>query len=414
MREIRTMKHTNTIIIGGGQAGLAMGRCLTDHEIEHVILERGRIGERWRSERWDSLRMLTPNWQSRLPHWHYTGKDPDAFMTMSEFIRHLEGYARSFGAPIQTGTKVTAVERIGDGRFRVATDKGVWVAANVVIATGFCDIPRVPDFAAGVPSHVLQLVPSKYRNPQQLPDGDVLVVGASATGLQIADELAEAGRSVTLAVGTHIRVPRRYRGKDILYWMDAMGAFAAPADPAEERKMPPPQLVGTPENRDLDVGVLQDKGVRLSGRAVAVRGERVLFADNLQDTVAAADSQLSQLLAKIDGYIDSTGTDAPAAEPGAARPIEPRDGPSELDLGAENIRTIVWATGYERRYAWLKIPVLDERGEIRHDGGITSVAGLYVHGMRQRRKYSNLIDGVGRDAEDLSRHLAERMLDNAA
>jgi putative flavoprotein involved in K+ transport len=409
------MKHTNTIIIGGGQAGLAMGRCLAEHGIEHVILERGRIGERWRSERWDSLRMLTPNWQSRLPHWHYTGEHPDAFMTMSEFIRHLEGYARSFEAPVQTGTNVTAVERMGDGRFRVATDKGVWMAANVVVATGFCDTPRIPDIAAAVPPHVFQLVPPKYRNPRQLPDGDVLVVGGSATGLQIADELAEAGRKVTLAVGTHIRLPRRYRGKDILYWMDAMGAFAAPADPAEERKSPPPQLVGTPENRDLDVGVLQDKGVRLTGRAVAIRGDRILFADNLHDTVAAADAQLSQLLAKIDGFIDSTGAEAPAADPGAAMPIELHAAPTEIDLAAENIRTIVWATGYERRYPWLKVSVLDERGEIRHDGGVTPVAGLYLLGIRfQRRKGSNLIDGVGRDAEDLSRHLADRMHDKAA
>ncbi|MHC4227835.1 MAG: NAD(P)-binding domain-containing protein, partial [Planctomycetota bacterium] len=255
------MKHTDTVIIGGGQAGLAMSCCLTEYQIDHVILERGRVGERWRSERWDSLRLLTPNWQSRLPHFHYDGSDPDAFMTMPEFIRHLEHYAESFEAPVQAGTTVQVVERLDNGRFRVATDNGDWSANNVVVATGFCDTPRVPAFSAAMPGNIVQIVPSDYRNPSQVPQGGVLVVGASATGLQIADELAEAGRKVTLAVGTHVRVPRRYRGKDILYWMDAMGAFNAPADPAEERKSPPPQLVGTPENRDLDLGGLQKKGV---------------------------------------------------------------------------------------------------------------------------------------------------------
>ena len=409
------MKHTDAIIIGGGQAGLAMSRCLTGYGIDHVVLERGRVGERWRSERWDSLRLLTPNWHSRLPHWHYEGEHPDDFMTMPEFIRHLERYAQSFEAPVQTGTTVRAVERLVGGRYRVATDKGEWAANNVVIATGFCDRPRVPGFADAVPGDIFQLVPSNYRNPAQLPDGDVLVVGASATGLQIADELAEAGRAVTLAVGTHIRVPRRYRGKDILYWMDTMGAFAAPADPAEERKSPPPQLVGTPENRDLDVGVLQNKGVRLTGRAVAIRGDRVYFADDLKDKVAAADVQMMQLLAKIDEFIDSTDSEARAVEPDTPEPIKPRSAPTEIDLREDDIRTVVWATGYERRYPWLKIPVLDDRGEIRHVGGVTPEPGLYVLGIRfQRRKDSNLIDGVGRDAEDLSRHLADRTLNKAA
>jgi putative flavoprotein involved in K+ transport len=409
------MKHTDAIIIGGGTAGLAMSRCLTGYGIDHVVLERGRVGERWRSERWDSLRLLTPNWHSRLPHWHYEGEHPDDFMTMLEFIRHLERYAQSFEAPVQTGTTVRAVERLVDGRYRVATDKGEWAANNVVIATGFCDRPRVPGFADAVPGDIFQLVPSNYRNPAQLPDGNVLVVGASATGLQIADELAEAGRAVTLAVGTHIRVPRRYRGRDILYWMDAMGAFAAPADPAEERKSPPPQLVGTPENRDLDVGVLQNKGVRLTGRAVAIRGDRVYFADDLKDKVAAADVQMMQLLARIDGFIESSDSEARAPEPDAPKPVKPRSAPTEIDLREDGIRTVVWATGYERRYPWLKIPVLDDRGEIRHVGGVTPEPGLYVLGIRfQRRKDSNLIDGVGRDAEDLSRHLAERTLTKAA
>ncbi len=409
------MKHTDAIIIGGGQAGLAMSRCLTEYGIDHVVLERGRVGERWRSERWDSLRMLTPNWQSRLPHWHYEGEHPDDFMTMPDIIRHLERYAQSFEAPVQTGTTVRAVERLVGGRYRVSTDKGEWAANNVVIATGFCDRSRVPDFADAVPGDIFQLVPSNYRNSAQLPDGDVLVVGASATGLQIADELAEAGRAVTLAVGTHVRVPRRYRGKDILYWMDTMGAFAAPADPAEERKSPPPQLVGTPENRDLDLGVLQNKGVRLTGRAVAIRGHRVIFADDLKDKVARADAQMMQLLAKIDDFIVSTGSFGEAPEPDSPAPIEPHPAPTEIDLHADKIRTVVWATGYERRYPWLKIPVLNDRGEIRHVGGVTPEPGLYVLGIRfQRRKNSNLIDGVGRDAEDLSKHLADRMLNKAA
>jgi putative flavoprotein involved in K+ transport len=240
-------------------------------------------------------------------------------------------------------------------------------------------------------------------------------VGASATGLQIADELAEAGRKVTLAVGTHVRVPRRYRGKDILYWMDTMGAFNAPADPAEERKTPPPQLVGTPENRDLDLGGLQTKGVRLVGRATSAQGDWVYFADNLKAKVEAADSQMIELLKKIDGFIVSSGALAPASDLASITTVEVSESPTEIDLQAENIRIVVWATGYERRYPWLKVPVLDEHGEITHECGVTSESGLYVLGMRfQRSKGSNLIDGVGRDAEALSRHLAERFRDKVA
>jgi putative flavoprotein involved in K+ transport len=409
------MKHTDTVIIGGGQAGLAMSRCLIEYQIDHVILERGRVGERWRSERWDSLRLLTPNWQSRLPHFHYNGSHPDAFMTMPEFIRHLERYAESFEAPVQAGTDVQIVERLNSGRFRIATDNGDWSAQNVVVATGFCDTPRVPAISAAMPSSIVQLVPSDYRNPSHVPQGGVLVVGASATGLQIAGELAEAGRKVTLAVGTHVRAPRRYRGKDILFWMDAMGAFNTPADPAEERKTPPPQLVGTPENHDLDLGVLQKKGVRLVGRATSAQGGRVYFADDLNAKVETADSQMMELLAKIDGFIESSGALAPAADHDSITAVNVRTAPAVIDLRTENIRTVVWSTGYERRYPWLKLPALDDRGEIRHDGGVTPEPGLYVLGIRfQRTKGSNLLDYVGRDAEVLSKHIAERFRDKAA
>jgi len=394
---------------------LAMSRCLTEYQINHIILERGRIGERWRSERWDSLRLLTPNWQSRLPYYHYSGKYPDNFMTMPEFIRHLEHYAESFEASVQTGTSVKSVERFNNQHFRIVTNNGIWLAQNVVVATGFCDTPRIPRFSAALSNDIVQIVPSDYRNPSQVPQGNVLVVGASATGLQIADELVESGRKVTLAVGRHIRVPRRYRGKDILYWMDAMGAFNAKADPAEERKMPPPQLVGTPENQNLDLGGLQKKGVLLVGRATSAQDYQVCFANDLKTNVQTADAQMMELLARIDGFIESSVAIAPAADPDSNTPVKVHETPSDINLRAENIKSVVWATGYKRHYPWLKVPVLDDCGEIRHEGGVTHEPGLYVLGIRfQRTKGSNLIDGVGRDAKALSGHLAARFLDKVA
>jgi putative flavoprotein involved in K+ transport len=409
------MSYTDTIIIGGGQAGLAMSRCLTERRIDHLVLERGRVGERWRSERWDSLRLLTPSWFSRLPHWHYTGGDPDGYMTMPEVIDYFEGYARSFRAPIRTGTKVLSVERLVPGRFRVTTDRGVWTTRNVVIATGFCDRPYVPPLGEGLADDVHQVVPTRYRNPSALPQGGVLIVGASATGAQLAEELSEAGRRVSIAVGTHVRLPRRYRGKDILWWMEMMGGFRAAADPADERKTPPPQLVGRPDHRSLDLGLLQDRGVRLLGRAVAADGHALRFAEDLQETIDSADGQMLQTLDGIDAFAAAMDLDRDGAANDRPTRIRPLPGPTEVDLRAEGISTVIWATGYRRSYPWLKVPVLDERGEIRQRGGITPEPGLYVLGIRfQRRKNSNFIDGVGNDAEELSRHLAERLRDVAA
>jgi putative flavoprotein involved in K+ transport len=378
------MKHTDTVIIGGGQAGLAMSRCLLERGIDHIVLEKGRIAQRWRDERWDSLRLL------------------------SEFIRYLESYAESFEAPIQTGTTVERVERISGDRLRVATNRGKWSARNVVIATGFCDVPRVPSFAQEIPSDIEQMVPSEYRRPSQLPDGNVLIVGASATGAQIADELNAAGREVTLAVGTHVRLPRRYRGRDILTWMVDMGAFRAPAEPAEERLSPPPQLVGGPDNRNLDLGELQAAGVHLVGRATAAERDRIFFANDLAETLQKADTGLTQLLGKIDGYIEANVSGSVPA----AQDIPPVKCPHAMDqvvFEDAGIKSIIWATGYERKFPWLKLPILDERGDIRHEQGITPEAGVVVLGMRfQITKGSNLIDGVGADAEVLADYLATR------
>jgi putative flavoprotein involved in K+ transport len=406
------MQRTNTIIIGGGQAGLATSRCLGDRGIDHVVLERGQIAQSWRTERWDSLRLLTPNWQSRLPGWSYQGGDPNGYMTMPETIAYLERYAASFDAPVQTDTSVMSVERIGLG-FKVATDRGVWLAGNVVVATGYCGKPNVPAMADDLYEHILQMVPTRYRNPNQLPEGGVLVVGASASGLQLAEEIQASGRPVTLAVGRHIRLPRSYRGRDIMWWLDRMGVLDETIDEVysveASRSQPSLQLVGRPDHETLDLGVLQDSGVRLVGRARAVSGSRVLFTDDLAASTAEADAKLARILLRVDSYIDQG--DFPASVPAAEKipPVNPAPAPTAIDLDAAGINTVLWATGFNRSYPWLKVPVLDERGEIRHHGGVTPVPGLYVIGLNfLRRRKSTYIDGVGDDARDLAAHIAGR------
>jgi putative flavoprotein involved in K+ transport len=404
------MRRTDVVVVGGGQAGLAMSRSLADRGIAHVVLERGRVAERWRSERWESLRLLTPSWQSRLPGWSYRGADPDRFMTRLEVVEYLDGYARSFAAPVETGVTVTALERMGAG-FRVTTDRGVWSAAAVVVATGHCDLPFVPPVAAGLPRDIWQVVPTRYRNPAQLPRGGVLVVGASATGVQLAAELQRSDRQVTLAVGKHVRMPRRYRERDIQWWLDAAGIlderWDAVADLEAARRAPSLQLVGTDDHRTLDLDVLRRLGVRLAGRVEGVEGSRVVFADDLAATLAAADARLARLLRRIDVHAErSRAAAAPPPEPIA--PIRVPRAPTAIDLRAEGIRSVVWATGYRRSYPWLRVPVLDRRGEIVHQGGVTPEPGLYVLGLQfLRHRNSSFLDGVGRDALALAAHLTE-------
>ena len=408
------MRRTETVVIGGGQAGLAMSRCLTDAGVDHVVLERGRVAERWRSGSWDSLRLLTPNWQSRLPGFRYDGPDPDGYMAVPEVVDYLDRYARSFRAPVEEDTTVLAVERAGAG-YRVATDRGAWAASSVVIATGHCDTPYVPPLARSLPDDVVQVVPGRYRSPRQLPEGGVLVVGASSTGAQLADEIHASGRPVTLAVGRHTRLPRTYRGRDILWWLDAMGVFDEAADQvfdlAISRGQPSLQLVGRPDRATLDLPTLQGRGVRLVGRAAGAEGDRVAFADDLVVQTVAADARLARLVQRIDVFAARTGLDAEVGPPEPFQPFFwPAEAPASIDLRAEGIRTVVWATGFRRLYPWLKVPVLDARGEIRHEGGVTPLPGLYVIGLYfLRRRKSSFIDGVGRDAMDLTTHLAAHL-----
>jgi putative flavoprotein involved in K+ transport len=405
------MWHTDAIIIGAGQAGLAMSRCLRELGIDHVVLERGRVAERWHSERWDSLRLLTPNWMSRLPGWAYQGADPDGFMTAAEVAAYLEQYANASSVPVVTGTAVQSVRRVPEG-YRVDSDHGAWNAPCVVLATGHCDVPSVPGMARCLPASIRQIAPSAYRNPGELPDGGVLVVGASASGLQLAEEIQRSGRQVTISVSRHTRLPRLYRGRDIMWWLDQYGILeddaAATSDLRAARSYPSMQLVGRPDRSNLDLGVLRDIGVRLIGRVTGIEDDVVSVNNNLAEAVAGSHARMERLLKRIDIFADAVG--APA-ETWPARLVFDAS-PSSLELAANDIRTVVWATGFSRNYRWLHVPVLDASGEIIHSGGVTPSPGLFVIGLRfLRRRDPSFIGAVSDDATEvaarLERHLRQ-------
>jgi putative flavoprotein involved in K+ transport len=401
------VERVQTVIIGGGPAGLATSQCLGAAGVSHVVLERGRLAERWRSERWDSLRLLTPNWMTRLPGRPAVAADPDGFMTAAEVVAHLEDYVRDFDLPVREHTSVERCNRIG-WLFRVTTDRGVLLADQVVVATGATGVPHVPGLAARLDPRITQLHARDYRRPAQLPKGGVLVVGAAASGVQIADELARDGRDVTLAVGRHTRLPRRYRGRDIHGWLDDLGVLDRPAatfpDRAAGERDPSLQLVGRPTHEDLDLATLQAAGVRLVGRVVQADDTRVTFADDLAVELAAADDRLGRLLDRIDAHVAATAVTRPPAD--RPRPVPHPLAPAVLDLEAEDVTTIVWATGYRRAHPWLELDVLDERGEIVHHDGATDVPGLHVIGMPlTRRRNSTYLGGIGIDAALLAREL---------
>lgn len=411
------MQRIDTIVIGGGQAGLAMSRCLTDQGRDHLVIERGRPGERWRSQTWDSLRLLTPNWMTRLPGRPYGGSDPEGFMTRDEFVSLLEGYAGSFDAPVHTETSVRSVEPAGDGGFAVRTDQGTWLARHVVIATGDAQTPQLPAFASAIDPTIEQVTTATYRNPAQLPDGGVLVVGASASGVQLADELRRSGRDVVLAVGNHSRLPRRYRGIDIMWWLDRSGSLDRTVDeerdPYTASRQPSSQLIGRRPGQggsgDLDLLTLHRSGVRLAGRLVAADGSRASFADDLAETTADAAERLDRTLCTLDRYAEESGLAPELFEPHRPEPVPVVTPPTEIDLRTAGISTVLWATGYRRSYPWLQVPVLDQRGEIQQRYGITDTAGLYTLGLRlQRRRKSHFIDGVGDDARFIADHIAGR------
>ena len=400
--------RTTTVIVGAGHAGLAMSRRLTERSIDHVVLERGEVANSWRTERWPSLRLLTPNWQTTLPDYAYDGDDPDGFMAVAEVVDTIAQYAKHVDAPVQTNTAVASVRVRSDG-YRVTTDQGVWDAPTVVLATGACNRASIPACAESVPAAVTQLTPiGGYTHPDALPDGGVLVVGGSATGAQLAHEIHLSGRPVTLATGELVRMPRTYRGRDIFYWMDQAGLLDERYDEVDDiaraRRVPSPQLVGTPERHSLDLNTLRAVGVRIVGKLGGVLDGRAQFAGGLANIAKLSDLKMHRMLNTID---EAAGFDRDDSLRPAATVVDD-DTPLGLDLTSGEIQTIVWATGYAPDYSWLDVPVLDTKGRLKHDGGVvTDAPGLYVLGLPfLRRRRSTFLHGARGDTADLAAHLA--------
>ncbi len=407
-----------SIVIGAGHAGLAMSRCLADRSIDHVVLERGAVANSWKTERWDSLRLLTPNWQSRLPGFGYEGEDPDGFRDMAETIAFIERYAEVISAPVETHTTVTSLRSVDEG-YEVTTDRGVWSARTVVIASGACNLPNVPALADLVPPEIATLTALEYRNPDQLAEGRVMVVGASATGTQIAAEVHRSGRPVTLSVGEHVRVPRVYRGVDIKWWMDRCGVLDehyTEYDNLERvRNLPSPQLAGSDDRHTVDLNSLTDIGVKLIGRLAGINDGNAQFSGSLPNQCVLSDLKMNRLLDRIDEWVTENGLDETVEPPHRFEPTRfEASPPLGLSLTSGEIRTIIWATGFRPDHSWVDVPVFDRKGRIRHDGGVVEAPGMYLMGIPfLRRRKSSLIDGAGDDARDLSAHLAS-FLDGAS
>jgi putative flavoprotein involved in K+ transport len=405
------MEHASAVVIGAGHAGLAASHFLTERSIDHVVLERGEVANSWRRERWDSLRLLTPNWQSRLPGHYYDGPDPDGYMTTGEVTEFIEHFAKVSNSPVRTGENVTSVRRADVG-YHVTTSLREISCRTAVVASGACNEPVVPQFRDAVPASVEQLTPFDYREPAGLPDGGVLVVGASATGVQLAAELQRSGRPVTLSVGEHVRLPRTYRGRDVLWWMDASGLWDQRHDELEDltraRRLPSPQLVGTPDRATVDLNALTSMGVELVGRWAAVRDGRALFSGGLRNALSLADLKMDRLLDTFDEWAATDARSAPLGPPERfARTRIPESARLQLDLRSGEIRTIVWATGFRPDYSWLQVPVVDAKGQLQHDGGVVESPGLYALGLPVlRRRKSTFIYGIEADAREVIDHLA--------
>jgi putative flavoprotein involved in K+ transport len=400
-------RSVDVAIIGGGQAGLSTSWYLKQAEVDHVVLEAGRVAETWRSRRWDSFCLVTPNWTVQLPGAKYSGSDPDGFMLLAELVDYFQSYANSFEAPLEEDSTVTKLEASG-GEFLLTLASGAIKARSVVVATGAYQRPHRPAGAESIPDGVTQLFAEEYSNPAGLPPGAVLVVGSGQTGCQLAEELHQSGRRVFLACGRCVWVPRRLQGRDILWWMIESGFMDRTPD-----KLPSPlaRLLGNPQatghdgGRDLNFRVLHETGVELLGRYVGADGSTLHFADDLAASVDFGDARLGDFLKFVATYCAANGTTAPTVEMPPPLRIKTR---TELDITRDGIGSVIWTSGYRPDYGWVKFPVVDEMGFPVQTDGRTSVPGLYFMGVHWMRKgKSSILYGVGEDAEIVARQIVE-------
>jgi putative flavoprotein involved in K+ transport len=402
-----TIKHVETLIIGGGQAGLTMSHRLSQRGRPHLVLERHRIAERWRTERWNGLRFQFPNWSVRLPDFPFPHNDPDGFTTSAAIVDFITAYAARVAAPVRCGVEVTALRRGDTSGFVAETSQGPIAASHVVVATGPYQRAVVPDLPIG--DSVFQVHASRYRDPSQPPPGAVLVVGSGASGAQIAEELLRTGRRVYLCVGEHRRMPRRYRGHDLIRWLELMGLDQTPV----EQRGPSaalPLITGAYGGHTIDLRRFAADGVTLLGRLRAVDDGVLHFADDLAQSLAKGDAAYGGFLDLVDAYAARAHPDSPLepeARIGLPEPACVSAPIRSLDLSASGISTVLWSTGYGFDFSWLHLPVLNERGEPRHRHGITDVPGLYFLGLQWLSKMSSsFLSGVGDDAARLADHIA--------
>ncbi|MCR6735102.1 MAG: MSMEG_0569 family flavin-dependent oxidoreductase [Afipia sp.] len=405
-------QHYRVIVIGGGQAGLAMSYHLSRNNIDHVVLEKNTIAHAWKTQRWDAFCLVTPNWQCQLPGFSYPGNDPKGFMLRDDIVAYVENYAKKISAPVREGVAVTRLKREEDGRFLLTTTSGEMSADQIVLAVGGYHIPNIPRMAERIDTSITQIHSSAYRNPGQLPPGDFLVVGSGQSGCQIAEDLHLAGRKVHLAVGSAPRCPRVYRGRDAVEWLDDLGQYDLPVDKhslkEKVRKNANHYLTGRDGGRDIDLRKFALEGMRLYGRLQDIKNGVLTFADDLIADLDNADRVYNGICGLIDDHISKAGIEAPAGA--HYEPVwQPSGIPTELNLANSNIKSIIWTTGFRSDWSWIELPMFDGAGYPTHTRGITSVDGAYVLGLPWLYTWgSGRFVGVGRDAEYIAASIVQK------
>ncbi len=395
--------HTPVAVIGGGQAGLSVSHFLKRHGLDHVVLEKHRIGHSWRSDRWDSFCLVTPNWQCRLPEFAYPGSDPDGFMVKNDIVRYIEAFAERVRPPIREGVAVTSLSRRPDGTFALSTTAGAFTASNVVVAVSGYHLPQIPRQAERLPESIKQIHSSGYKNPDQLPEGAILVVGTGQSGCQIAEDLHLAGRRVHVSLGSAPRSPRNYRGRDAIAWLADMGQYAMTVANHPKgkgvRRQANHYMTGRDGGREIDLRRFAAEGMGLHGRLDDIRGNLLTFKPDLRAKLDAADEVYLGIRAMIDRHIAENAIEAPAAEP--YRPAwQPETEPTSLDLDGAGIRSVVWGTGFRSDWSWIDIPAFTGQLYPEHDRGITTVPGLSFVGLPWLHTWgSGRFSGIAEDAE---------------